>query len=262
MKNVLFLLVLALIFSLNAKSQTPGQLSITVTSLPNGKSFSPKHVLAIWVETESGTFVKTLKLNASARKEYLYSWIASSSQNTTDAITGSTLNSHITHIVNWDGTNVNGALVNDGNYKVIIEYTSEHAQGPKASFTFNKSDSQVSLQPSDETYFQNISLSFTPDGATGISNINTSIAGSLALYPNPVSDHLNISFQSAAFEKDISIGLYDVRMRLIKTLYKGYAEEGLNHFNFNLSSSEIIPGNYFIIISDPHSLLAKGMIKE
>jgi hypothetical protein len=160
MKAKLFSFAILVIFSLNAFAQTAGQLNFTITTLPNGNSYSPKHVLAIWVETESGTFVKTLKLNAGARKEYLFSWIASSSQNTTDAITGSTLESHITHNVSWNGTNISGTLVNDGNYKIIVEYTSEHAQGPKASFTFNKSNNQVSLQPSNETYFNNISLSF------------------------------------------------------------------------------------------------------
>ena len=43
---------------------SPGTVDVSVTTLPNGIDFSPKHVLAIWIEDGSGNFVQTLKLNA------------------------------------------------------------------------------------------------------------------------------------------------------------------------------------------------------
>lgn len=262
MKNGIFILALLFAAVINSTAQTAGQLNFTITTLPNGKKYSPKHVLAIWVETESGTFVKTLKLRGANRKQYLYSWIASSSQNTTDAITGSTLSSHTTHNVSWNGTNTDGALVSDGNYKVIIEYTSEHAQGPKASFVFNKSDSQVSLQPSNETYFNAISLSFTPDNTTGISNFNTIVSESFSVYPNPVFDQLNVEFKSEKIEKDVSIALYDTNLRLIKVFYKGRINEGINAFNFDLSADKLVSGNYFVLISNQNSQIAHRIVKN
>lgn len=262
MKNGIFILALLLAAMINSSAQTSGQLNFNVTTIANGKKYSPKHVLAIWIESESGTYIKTLKLNAAKRKQYLYSWIASSSQNSTDAITGATLSSHTTHNVSWDGTNTDGVLVDDGNYKVIIEYTSEHAQGPKASFAFNKSNSQVSLQPSNETYFNNISLSFTPSGATGISSFNTNVNESLVLYPNPVSNQLSIEFNAEKVEKKISIALYDANMRLIKLFFNGQVNQGLNKYSFDLPSANLVSGNYFIVISSQHSIVARRMVKD
>jgi hypothetical protein len=262
MKNRIILIAVVALLSINVLAQTAGDFNFTVTTVNNNKKYSPKNVLAIWIETGSGTFVKTLKLNAASKKQYLYSWIASSSQNTTDAITGSTLSSHTSHNVSWNGTDISGSLVDDGNYKVIIEYTSEHAQGPKASFTFNKSNSQVSLQPSNETYFNNISLSFTPSGATWISGFNTNVNESLVFYPNPVLDKLNLEFRSDKIEKDISISLYDTNMRLIKLFFRGQANEGMNQYNFDLSSAKLVSGSYFIVISNQHSIVARRLLKE
>jgi len=260
MKKLSLTFFIALFAGIYAFTQTAGQLDFNVTTISNGATFSPKHVLAIWVETESGSFVKTLKLRANARKQYLYTWIASSSQNTTDAVTGATLTSHTTHNISWDGTNTSGNLVDDGNYKVIIEYTSEHAQGPLASFGFNKSGSQVSLTPSNETYFQDISLSFTPEGSNNISSLLSNLESSLQLYPNPVANELNLDFNLHQAEKDMRISLYDINMRLIKEYFHGEAASGSNHFRIHLNSEKIVPGNYFIVISNQRALVAKAVI--
>ena len=115
-------------------------------------------MLAIWIEDESGQFVKSLEVMANKRIQYLYTWNKSSAGNKTDAITGETLLSHRTENVTWDGTDTNGGLVADGDYKVFIEYTSAHGQGPLAYYTFAKTAEEVSLQPGNETYFQDLSI--------------------------------------------------------------------------------------------------------
>jgi len=142
-------------------STSGGELSFTVRTVTNGGNFAPKHVLAIWIEDADG-FVKSRKVMAVQRKQYLYTWMDVSNNNTVDAITGSTITSHQSHTVLWDCTDLNGFIVPDGDYTVHVEFTEKHAQGPLYSATFTKGPDSQSLSPPDETYFKDISLTFTP----------------------------------------------------------------------------------------------------
>jgi len=143
------------------KATTGGELSFTIRTITASGTYAPKHVLAIWIEN-SGDFIKTRKAMANQRKQYLYTWKAASNYNVVDAITGSTLNSHQTHTVTWDCTNLDGNIVPDGDYDVYTEFTDKHAQGPLYVLSFTKGPDAMSLTPEDETYFKDIELDFTP----------------------------------------------------------------------------------------------------
>jgi PKD repeat protein len=159
------LVALALLMSSSLLSQekTEGTLTFTITTINNSGKYSPDHVLAIWVEDGSG-FVKTRKLRANKRKQYLYTWNNRTSGNTVDATTGATLGSHQSHTITWDGTDVNGNVMPDGDYKVRVEFTDAHAQGPLYSLTFAKGTDEVSLTPANSGKFKDISLLWKPDG--------------------------------------------------------------------------------------------------
>lgn len=144
---------------------TPGMVSFTVTTLPAGGNYAPKHVLAVWIEKD-GVFVKTRLARANQRKQYLYTWRAASNYNVVDAVTGSTLNSHQTHTIEWDCTDLNGVVVPDGNYTLKIEFTDKHAQGPLYSIDFVKGGESISLTPPNQPYFINMSFSYTPSQTT------------------------------------------------------------------------------------------------
>lgn len=158
------LLILLGYTSVLAKSDpkaSASELTFTVRTVTENGNYSPKHVLAIWVEDANG-FVKTRKAMANQRIQYLYTWKASSNYNVVDAITGSTLTSHQTHTVSWDCTDLDGNVVPDGDYTVFVEFTEEHAQGPLFDITFTKDTETISMTPPDETYFKDLSLTFTP----------------------------------------------------------------------------------------------------
>jgi hypothetical protein len=122
--------------------------SVTTTSY-NGQ-YAPRHVLAIWIEDSSGKFVKTLLVNAAARKSYLTSWISNSSGNTTDATTGATLNSHSTHTATWNGTNKSGTAVATGTYKLCVEYTEDNGTGKMKTQDFSYSTASAVKQAATE----------------------------------------------------------------------------------------------------------------
>lgn len=145
-----------------SRDNTPGTVSFTVKTVSAGGTYAPKHVLAIWVERD-GEFVKTRKAMANQRKQYLYTWKAVSNYNVVDAITGSTLTSHQTHTVEWDCTDLNGNVVADRTYKIRIEFTDKHAQGPLFEIEFNKGTEAITLTPPDEQYFKNIEFSYEPE---------------------------------------------------------------------------------------------------
>jgi PKD repeat protein len=146
---------------INAQETADGEMTFSVRTVTVNGDFSPRHVLAIWVEDDAG-FVKTRKLRGDKRKQYLYTWNSNTGSNVTDATTGATLSSHQAHSVTWDCRDVNGDLVPDGTYKVYVEFTEEHAQGPIYSVSFNKGPEPVSVTPGDETNFKDIELSFEP----------------------------------------------------------------------------------------------------
>lgn len=175
-KSQLFILSLVFIFIgcnssntepdpiINNTIKTIGKLDANLlTSTYKGK-YAPKHVLAIWVESSSGTFVKSLVLNASTRKKYLTNWLdATSSGNTTDAVVGATLKNHAETSCTWDGTDINGKLVGDGSYNLKVEFTEENSKGKIASFPFAKGTSTDSQTQNTVSNITVNSLSWTPN---------------------------------------------------------------------------------------------------
>ena len=72
-----------------AFAQSP-KLTFAVRTVAFPGSYAPKHVMAIWVETSTGTFVKSLMVLAGTRASHLDKWKAVSGQNKVGAITGAT----------------------------------------------------------------------------------------------------------------------------------------------------------------------------
>jgi len=144
--------------------KTPGSLSVTATTSTYSGDYAPSHVLAIWVESSSGTFVKTLMVYAASRKQHLSDWLsATKSGNTTDAITGATLNSHGKRNCTWNGKNASGNEVGDGAYRVCVEYTESNSGSKIARFPFTKGTAADSQTPASASGVSNVSLKWTPN---------------------------------------------------------------------------------------------------
>ena len=161
--------------------RTAGEVTLSFRTVTANGNYAPKHVLAVWVEDENG-FVKSRLVMANNRKQYLYTWIAASSYNETDAITGATISSHQAHTVVWDCTDLDEIEVLDGTYTIYIEFTEKHAQGPLYAIEFVKGTEEQHLTPFDVTNFIDIQLDFYPE-TTGISLLKTD--NELSVFPNP-----------------------------------------------------------------------------
>jgi hypothetical protein len=198
------LLMVFLTFTGVTYAQTSGTFSFSVTTTSTG-GYSPNHLLAIWIENGSASFVKTKIMYASVDNlDHMDTWVTRSGENVVDAVSGSTLSSHGTISFLWNGTDVSGALVQDGQYSTWLEmaWASSLTTGKTVnSFPFTKGASAFHYAPANTANFLSISLDWTP-------SVPTSIKGEMEnqdiiVYPNPSNGLLNISFKH--FEKECLI---------------------------------------------------------
>ncbi len=178
--SVAFIILLtAAASAMNSPTPTNGTANIQVTTVTYKGKYDPKHIGAIWIENANGQFVKSIKVWAKKRIKHLIKWTAASKSNTVDATTSATLKNHQSHAVTWDCTDVSGAVVPDGAYKVFIEFTEDNSNssgkppGKWTQIAFQKGSSNQSLTPPDETYFKNLKLTYT----SGSGSPTTSISG-------------------------------------------------------------------------------------
>jgi hypothetical protein len=145
----------------DTSSTSPGLTVSTLTTTTNGQ-YAPKNIVAIWVENSSGTFVKSLLVNASQRKSHLTKWISSSKGNITDAITSATRSSHGVVKAVWNGTDTSGKIVANGTYKICMELTENASTGTYSTFNFTKGIAAETQTPAQATGFASIGIKWIP----------------------------------------------------------------------------------------------------
>lgn len=187
-----------------ANSQTNGTLTFSYTPVAHSGSWGSKHVLAVWIQDGSGGFVKTkFRYWGNGTDDHLPTWKTNSNSNVVDATTGATLSSYVSRSFTWDGKDLNGNLMADGDYKVSIEECWSHGSSKVVkSFTFTKNGTESHVNPPDDSDFTNVSIDWIP-AASGVENINED--GLLSVYPNPVNDMVNIDFKTNTKENRIII---------------------------------------------------------
>ncbi len=260
----LFLIFLFSLLSVKTYSQSVTEsVNFTVRTSSPGGNFSPKNIGAIWVEDSNGNFIKTLKRWADRRKQYLYTWNNASSGNVVDAITRATESSHKTHTVSWDITDVSGNTVPNGEYRLIVEMTDRHAQGPTAAFSFPVGESSNTLYPDDATFFHDIELSWvsTVTHVDGENVLNYKLSQN---YPNPFNPSTVISYSLKQGEH-VDLSIYNLLGEKVVTLVQREQDAGnyTVHFNassLNAGSQDLISGVYIYRINTNNFNAAKKMI--
>lgn len=190
MKKGLILGLLCVGFVSVINAQTKGVMTVTVTtssvptsSVPsapgsgfrggNGgnRTWTPENCMAIWIEDNTGKFVKTITVNATRYQIYLTSWknstsAAGSTFNKVDAVTGATNLNHGTRTSMWDGKDFKGNLVPDGTYKICMEITETNSTGTYASFTITKGKVAEVQKPANKPGFSAVLLKWEPGTST------------------------------------------------------------------------------------------------
>lgn len=201
------LLVIALFASKLTNAQTVGTLSFSYTPTSHVCYAANNNMLAIWIQTNTGAFVKTRMRNVgSVTSDHLPTWAMNSggmasnalgtSCNVVSAATGATLTNFSVKNVSWDGTDVNGVNVPDGTYKITIQSTWNHGATGTAtrSFTFTKGSNSDVQTPAVDANFTAISLAWNPT----VGGVEENTQTSFTVYPNPsLTGFYNLTFKQA-----------------------------------------------------------------
>ena len=231
-------------FTTNKRTtNTEGNLSFTFKTVTANDHYAPRHVLAVWIEDVNG-FVKSRLVKANSRKQHLVTWNSQSSGNEVDAVTGATINSHQSHIIEWDCTDLNGNVVPDGTYTIWMEFTEKHAQGPLHSIEFEKGTSQQILAPTATDHFINMELNYTPNNV-GIENI--AAKAEPLLFPNPCRDEFNINLNGFT-GASTSVRIYSLDGKLVYSKHS-IIETG----NFQIYP-DLNAGTYFVKIENENQV--------
>lgn len=222
MKKISILIIL-IISSLSSWSQTAGQLKVTVTTTAYGGTYTPSNVLAIWVQSKTGAFVKTMLADAATRIAYLSHWkTATPNYNVIDAITGATQGSHGTYNCTWNGKNITGTVLGDDTYTVALEMD-EGGSGKYATFQFKKSGLEQIVTPTNVSGFSNVTIKWTPT-STALDNVKAEKL--FTVYPNPTRNNIYVSgfgineMQIYGLNGNLLITTKDQKVDL-STLHKG-----------------------------------------
>ncbi|HVU04765.1 MAG TPA: DUF2271 domain-containing protein [Polyangiaceae bacterium] len=147
-----------------AVQQTPNgdtcTFTFTVTTVTANGRFAPRNVGALWIENQSGQFVKSLEVWGAQRLGNLTAW-TSVGGNTVDAVTSATLSRHRQHTDTWDCTDSTPSrqTVPNGSYQACVSFAEDDAIpffGPPphvACAPFQRGAGPFTTNPPDQTNF-------------------------------------------------------------------------------------------------------------
>ncbi|MBK9290499.1 MAG: DUF2271 domain-containing protein [Bacteroidetes bacterium] len=243
-------------YTSDAQVNTEGMVTFQVTTVSDGGTYAPRHVLAIWIKDGAGNFVKSRKVMAGVRKQHLVKWVASSNNNSTDAITGATLNQHTSHTISWDCRNLQGEVVPDGAYEVWIEYTSRNSAsngiaGPFFSFAFNKGSTPLNITIPDQTYFKNMSLTYS---ASAVNIQDVEAAGGIPVRFFNEANKSRLSF-TLAHSSPVHLAVYDLQGRRVLELCEKQLEAG-EHI-YDIDHSQLPEGIMIVRLWTPEGVAGR-----
>ena len=145
----------------------PCNFVFQVTTVTAGGKYAPHNVTAIWIQTQAGEFVKTLRLWGLIMLRDATSWTAVSMGARVDAVTGATRNSHGRVRATWNCTDNAQEPVPDGPYQVCVTFAESNTVPPPTSpficGAFEKGATPFDIWPkSSSPNFVDMHLFFEP----------------------------------------------------------------------------------------------------
>ncbi len=144
-----------------------GTLKITATSSTKPGLFAPNNVVAVWIESDAGAFVKTIDRWSGVRSQYLLAWNAKAGTGDVDSVSGASRLDHATPLsITWKLKDRNKQPIADGTYTIRMESAESNSvsetENNEGTFTFVKgADPQVQTGLASGG-FTNVKIEFTP----------------------------------------------------------------------------------------------------
>ena len=241
----------AIYFTTSLTAQTAGTLTVVYTpTVPSTATFysSPRHLGAAWIETSTGTFVKTKIKYCGGNCDHVNTstWATASAGNTTgaDVSSGATKTSLAPITFTWNGTNVAGTVVADGAYNVKIYEVWNHGsttnQLQTSTVAFTKGTTASTVTPAATNWLKNVSIIWHPAVTNGIDE-STIVNPVISVYPNPTEGIFNVDFKNAT------------SIKVLNTLGAVIYEEKIHQLTEGTKSIDLINftnGIYFINVSN------------
>jgi hypothetical protein len=116
--------------------------------------------------------------------------------------------------------------------------------------------SEVIISGNDATRIYEYQVGITEATNTAVQTL------SLDIHPNPFVQSLSIKFQNPG-EKEVTIKVYDITGRLVKTLHKGITNQGctLIWHGDDEQGKAVARGVYFVRFETPEQSIAKQVVK-
>jgi hypothetical protein len=247
----LLILSISLVVCTLLSAQTTGTLSLAFSQTPHTSYQGTKNVMAVWIESSTGTFVKTRARNAGGgTSDHLAVWAVkaggsagncmAANCNVLGATTGATLTNFGNRNFSWDGTDASGNVVPDGTYKIIVESTWNHGSAATTtrSYTFVKGTAQDLQTPASDANFTNITLAWNPAGSGLVEKTPEMI---VSIQPNPSENGVfNVEFNYATRISATNLAGEEV-----------YAEDvKMNEVSKEVNLSKMSSGVYFICVTN------------
>lgn len=246
--TIMFALIAILTGFNDTQAQTSGTLTFTINPVSHTGSYGAKHVVAVWIENASGTFIKTkLKYSASKNYDHLGTWTSKSGLSTVDATSGATLTSYNPLSFSWDGTNVSNTNVADGEYKIWIELAWDKSLTTGktvTSYTFTKGTNASHLTPANTSLFTDVTIDWVPL-TTDIKSTN--LSKGIHVFPNPTRGLVHVEIKS--IEADCRVQVLNITGAI---LFEDHVSKGASA-NKSIDLSNYSDGVYLvnILFSNP-----------
>jgi len=260
--SIVLMVLSGSVFTTVNSQNTSCNVTVQFTTISEDVGFAPKHVLAVWVESGTNQFIKSLKVMADKRIQYLYTWNVESNGNKVDAVTGATKTSHSGETVTWNGKDVNQTIVPDGEYKIFVEFTEEHAQGPVLIIPFTKKTNDSDSIFADEDNYSNISIAYAVTGSTAIDK-TTANSINFGIYPNPVT-HESVIGIKVEKETNARLSIYSLTGQKVIDLGNIKLLSGHNSISFNKFNigNELSNGTYLLRLEYDKEIKVTKLIKQ
>ncbi|MDD9944782.1 MAG: DUF2271 domain-containing protein, partial [Myxococcales bacterium] len=149
----------------------PGMLTVSFMSKGPGGRYAPRNCGAVWIEDENGQFVKTIERWTRIRQSYLRNWNRASggwgfsffggstdNPDQVDVVTAGTLRNHEMHMSTWNMKNVDGEVVPDGKYSVVVEVSEGNPGVDRVEFEKGPMPQMIT---GDGSVFSNMTVNYT-----------------------------------------------------------------------------------------------------
>jgi uncharacterized protein (TIGR03382 family) len=149
-----------------------GSLKVTFTTSPAPtKQFAPNIAVVGWVQTQAGTFVKTVGQWVEIRQAALVAWRQIAGTTDIDAVSGASQNPDTkTLSLVWNLRDRQGNVVPDGTYTIRLELAESNAttvaDNNEGTFTFVKGATPQTQTNLTSGGFTNVTIEFDPNAVT------------------------------------------------------------------------------------------------